>query len=105
MRVVPLFIFGDFKCIEYNNYFQCPPIKLIIFVALGHRRKFIQVKNKHVKYSLDLIWATYGTKYSCGINTPRPGYPCGNTSYNYTSLHFLVKVVVGYYSLHCLVSL
>ena len=33
----------------------------MIFVALGHRWKFIYVKNKRVKYSHGLIWVTYGS--------------------------------------------
>ena len=44
---------------------------LIIFVALDHRRKFIRVKNKLIKYSRDLIWATYG---SVCIQSPRSNH-------------------------------
>ena len=64
MHVVLLFLCGDLKCTEYNNYLQCSPIKLIIFVTLGHQRKFIHVKNNHTKYSCDLIWVTYGISFA-----------------------------------------
>ena len=32
-----------------------------MFFALGHLRKFIHINNERVKYSCDLIWATYNT--------------------------------------------
>ena len=31
------------------------------FITLSLQRKYIHVKNKHVKYSCNLIWMTYGT--------------------------------------------
>ena len=52
MHVVPLFICNDLKCIECNNYLQCSPINN--FHRIGHRRKFIHIKNKRVKYSHNL---------------------------------------------------
>ena len=51
--------FHDLKCLE--NYMLINNIhRYVIFAALGHGRKLNQVKNKHMKYSRDLIWATYG---------------------------------------------
>ena len=54
MCVIPLFICSDLKCKEYNDIYNV--YRWIIFVALGHQWKFIYVKNKHVKYSHNLIW-------------------------------------------------
>ena len=34
------------------------------FITLGHEQKLIYIKYKHVKYSCDLIWATYDI---CGL--------------------------------------
>ena len=58
LHVVPLFICSDLKCTECNNYLQCLPINN--FRRIGHRQKFINIKNKCAKYSHDLIWVTYG---------------------------------------------
>ena len=58
MHVVQLFICNDLKCIDCKNYLQCSPINN--FRRIGHQQKFIDVKNKCMKYSHNLIWATYG---------------------------------------------
>ena len=59
--VIPLSICSDLKCIEYNNFYNVH--QWIIFIKLALRWKFVHVKNKHVKYSSDLIWVAYGRHY------------------------------------------
>ena len=48
------FIRSDLKCIEYNNFYNI--CRWINFVTLDLWWKFNHIKNKHMKYSCDLIW-------------------------------------------------
>ena len=58
MCVVLLFICGNFQCIEeYNNYLQC-----LLINNFCRIRPPTKIYYKHVKYSCDLIWATYGKR-------------------------------------------
>ena len=74
----------------------------IIFVALGHRQKFIYVKNKHVKYSHDLIWGTYGTYIHTYIHTHTHTYIHTYHTYihTYTHIHTDIHSIHTYTHTH-----
>ena len=56
MHAIPLFICSDLKCIEYNNFYNV--CWCIIFIELNLQCKVIDIKNKRVKYSRDLMMQT-----------------------------------------------